>query len=187
MKVSAWLFWIAGITLLVPLPGSAQTNAPRPVEIPECQLEAVFLLNFARFVDWPEGALGKPDAPVVVGIYNIEPFKAAFEALERKRAKGRPLVVRQGQTTAELDGCHIVFLNTGDDLLIKRLLQHFRGRPVLTVGEREGFTRWGGIVNFKLAASHVRLQINRDAAKQSGLQLSAQLLEVSELVDGGKP
>jgi len=185
MKLLPRVAVAAGVVLLAAGMSRAQTNAAAPGDVSEYRLKAVFLYNFAKFADWPDGTLGEPGEPIVVGVYDAKPFEGAFGDLEGKRAKGRPLILLEGQTFSELEGCHIVFLNAPDDLLIKSLLQRLRSRPVLTVGERTGFCRWGGIVNFSMQEGRVRLQVNRVAAEKAGLQLSAQLLEVSELVDKG--
>jgi len=165
----------------------AQTDGTPPAEVPEYRLKAAFLYSFAKFVDWPEGSLGEPGDPITIGIYDPVPFKGFIKDLQDSKAKQRPVIVRYGRKAADFEGCHIVFLNAPDDLLIKALLRHFRNRPVLTVGERSGFARWGGVVNFRLREDRLRLEINRTAAERAGLRLSAQLLEVSDLVDGELP
>ena len=67
--------------------------------------------------------------------------------------------------------------------LWKKVIQSLGGVPVLTVGESSGFCRWGGMVNFRLDGQNLRLEINDTAARQSGLRVSAQLLELATIVE----
>jgi hypothetical protein len=79
--------------------------------------------------------------------------------------------------------CQILFasLNQPDD--VARVVASVAARPVLTVGESEGFAQRGGIMNFYFAQGAVKIEGNRAAAARAGLSLSAQLLRVIRVVD----
>ncbi len=53
---------------------------------------------------------------------------------------------------------------------------------VLLVGSGEEFTAAGGIVGFINRNGRIKLQINLQAIKQTGLKISAKLLEIAELI-----
>jgi len=55
-----------------------------------------------------------------------------------------------------------------------------KGESVLTVGESEGFIASGGIVEFRVEDSKVRMEINAESAKRAGLHVSAKLLSLSQ-------
>jgi hypothetical protein len=50
---------------------------------------------------------------------------------------------------------------------------------VLTVGETEGFTESGGMINFVRQVNRIRFQINEVAAKSAGLKISSKLLSLA--------
>jgi hypothetical protein len=54
----------------------------------------------------------------------------------------------------------------------------------LVVGESEEFIEQGGMIGFVNKQGKIKLQINLKTIKQSGLKVSAKLLEVAELVKG---
>src|SRR2546430_3260611 len=49
-------------------------GAAAPVS--EYQLKAVFLFNFAQFVEWPPAALPGDSAPFVIGVLGKDPFRS---------------------------------------------------------------------------------------------------------------
>src|SRR5687768_11102671 len=49
----------------------------------EYDLKAVFLFNFAQFVEWPARAFPTAEAPFVVGIIGNDPFKGALDDVVR--------------------------------------------------------------------------------------------------------
>jgi hypothetical protein len=64
--------------------------------------------------------------------------------------------------------------------LSKALLQAVQGASVLTVGESEGFTANGGVIDFKLDGERVRIEINTAAADRAKLHISAKLLSLAQ-------
>jgi YfiR/HmsC-like len=51
-------------------------------------------------------------------------------------------------------------------------------------GSGEEFAAAGGMIAFVNREGRIKLQINQDAVRQSGLKISAKLLEIAELVEG---
>src|SRR5690242_6746479 len=63
---------------------------------PEYQVKAVFLFNFAQFVEWPAGSFQAADAPFVIGVLGQDPFGAQLDAVARGETVGqRPLAIRR--------------------------------------------------------------------------------------------
>jgi hypothetical protein len=58
---------------------------------------------------------------------------------------------------------------------------------VLTVGDAPDFLERGGMIQFVLVANRVRFEVNLDAAREAGLQLSAELLKVAAKVVAQNP
>src|SRR2546426_126694 len=85
----AWLRWL--LALVTSFAGFV--NGPLPAQdlpVSEYRVKAVWLLNFARFVDWPPSAFANPHSPFVVGLLGKDPFGKDLEkALEGKTVKGR--------------------------------------------------------------------------------------------------
>ena len=63
-------------------------------KMPEYVVKAGFLYNFAKYVDWPEGAFEKADTPIAIGIVGKDPFGEALEkTLKNKTVKDRPFTI----------------------------------------------------------------------------------------------
>jgi len=54
----------------------------------------------------------------------------------------------------------------------------------LVVGEGGRFVAQGGMIGFVIKLGKIKLQINLKPIKQSGLKISAKLLEVADVVKG---
>jgi hypothetical protein len=180
LQLAIWL--AAGAATAVPADTLAQSQAS-----PEYQLKAVFLFNFAQFVEWPASAFAGPDAPLVIGILGEDPFGSYLdETVRGEKVDDRPLVVRRFKSVDEITTCHILFINWRDADQLRDILAHLRGRSILTVSDVEGFATRGGMIRFLTDQNRIRFRINLDAAKAASLTVSSKLLRAAQIVPTGK-
>ena len=173
------------VTLLWLLCSGAGPAASAPLPTPEYQLKAVFLFNFAKFVEWPASAHATKDSPIVLGIVGEDPFGAVLDnAVKGEKLGGRPLEVRRFKEIGEVTGCHLLFISNSLKDQAGDLLKILQGRPVLTVSETPGFAERGGVINFVMADNKVRFEINPQTAAQQSLKVSSKLLQLAHVVDG---
>jgi len=153
----------------------------RPVT--EYEVKAGFLCNLASFCTWPPESFDGPDAPIVVGVLGEDPFGELLDRVaEGRRAAGRPFVVKRFAAPDGVEPCHVLFVSRSEKHRIDRALAPVRGRGVLVVGDSRGFLERGGVVNFAIRDSRVRLEIQVDEARRRRLALSAHLLKLARLV-----
>jgi hypothetical protein len=148
----------------------------------EYQLKAVFLFNFAQFVEWPPEAFDESTSSLNVCIAGSDPFGSELEAvMQGESVGGRPLVVERVTDIDATQRCHLVYVNQPEQQL-RETLQKLKGKPVLTVGETQAFMEAGGMIRFNMDGKKIRLMINPKAADEAQLRLSSKLLRSSELV-----
>jgi hypothetical protein len=160
--------------------------APPPAESPtEYEVKAVFLYNFAKFVEWPPDPPDDANDPVVVGIIGRDPFGDALEqALLRKTLNGHALAIKRFKDERGARGCRILFISISERKRLKALFASLEGDHVLTVGDNENFAKAGGVIAFTLEDNRVRFTINVDAAQRAGLKISSKLLSLAKIVQG---
>jgi hypothetical protein len=155
-------------------PAAAEETAPP-------SLKAAFLLNFAKFAEWPrEGAAAGPLTLCVLRDRASE--DALAQLADGSSINGRSVVVARATTPDRLQGCHLLYLVGNDPTSLGPILADLRTRPVLTVGDGELFVRQGGIVGLVVGGQKVRFAISPGAAQRSGLRLSSKLLALAILI-----
>lgn len=167
--------FVLGIVLLQSFPAAGQ----RPSEY---QVKAAFLYNFPNFIEWPAETSPDTVTTLTIGILGNDPFGNAFEPFAEKTIKGRQVVVRRSSRLQELPICQILFICDSEKKYLPQILEHLKGRSVLTVGETEGFAQSGVIANFVLQDNKVRFEINVAAAERAGLKFGAKLLKLALIV-----
>lgn len=172
---------IAGLTCLVLVvltqPGEAARQDPQSV--PEPELKAAFLYNFAKFTEWPGG--GAP-----AGLTFCIADDAIADALRRLVAgrliDGRQPHVRRVALDESLAGCAVLYAGHLDEPQTRALVESLKGGAVLSVGESDRFAIRGGIVGLFIETGQVRFAVNVGAAGRARLRLSSQLLSLARII-----
>jgi len=149
----------------------------------EYRVKAVFLFNFAQFVDWPPDAFTAPGQPFVIGVLGKDPFGAELDAVVRgETVSHRSLVVERYYNIAELHDCHILYIARSEMGHLPQILKALEGRSVLTVSDADGDDQTGVMIRLVNRSNRVGLQIDVGAAKASHLTISSKLLRPAEIV-----
>ena len=157
---------------------TARATAQEPIPL-EYQVKAAYLLNFARYAEWPPTAFASPTSPITICLFGRDPFgRQLDETLDGRRVSGRFFrVVRSTRPGGEV--CHVAFLGQVSVAIREAWLKALQGEPTLTVGESADFARAGGMIGFVLADETVRFEINVDAVETAGLQISSRVLTLA--------
>jgi hypothetical protein len=147
--------------------------------LPEYELKAAFVSKFPQFAEWPESALIDRKT-FDVCVVRPSPFGQALEELiAEETLRGRRLVAREINDEQAIETCHVLFIPKLPLAQRKALLARAATRPVLTIGDYDGFLDEGGIVNLRIVDGRVRFDINAVSASRAGLRLSSQLLRLA--------
>lgn len=151
---------------------------------PEYTLKARFLLQFPEFVVWPsEAGLGDASRPFVLLVLGTSPFEHHLdEAVGSRRVKGHPVKIVYSSDPGAVEGCQMVFICASEKGRLKDIMAHIGNRPVLTVGDTEGFGKKGVMINLAIEDDLPRFEINLGAARWNNLGMSAQLLNLARKV-----
>ena len=150
----------------------------------EHKVKAAYLLSFAKFVKWPEGAYPDNEAPLVVATYG----KTAVEGFLRKlpadkRIQGRKIVSLRLKKIDQMAACHIVFVAADKKSMMKEIRKTLSGKSVLLVGNSREFCKLGASIGFLLEKGRVKFAVNPKTAKAAGLEVSSRLLKLGEVVE----
>lgn len=176
-------FFRIALLLLLASPVAARAQTP---SLPENQIKAAFLYNFAKFTEWPGEAKEGFEGGFVLCITGNDPFGVAFEAIEGKPMRGQPFRVRRRVMLEELKGCHMLFVPESEERRMAAILKAASVHPVLTVGDVEGFALAGGMIELALTGSRMQFDINLAPANRANLKISPQLLKLARSVSGRK-
>lgn len=148
----------------------------------EYDVKLGFIFNFINFVSWPPEAFEDEPERLIFCFDSAHPSSDALYKLEGKKIRGRAIQVIPYQDGACLEQSHVLFFATQDTKRIQQTLDLVEERSILTIGEVDGFTRMGGVINFFEERNRLRFKVNISAARRNRLKMSSQLLGSAEIV-----
>jgi len=150
----------------------------------EFHIKALFLYNFANFVEWPSDAFKDTETPLRMCLYGSVPFGGFLDAVDGTRIRDRNLKIIRTSDPADIEsGCHILFVGTNHLDTIEQLFKNMNHLFVLSIGNVEGFTDKGGIVNILRTQDQQKFDINLSKAIENGLLIDSDLLSLARIIN----
>lgn len=157
----------------------AATQAAPPTEY---EVKAAFIHNIAKYVEWPP----TPEyaaSTMRLCVLGQNPFGNALDTLRNKKVGGLTWELVPVGPKTSMKECRVLFIAASESGNLRQILDSIKGSAVLTIGDTEGYAERGVMANFYLENSMVRIEINMDAAKRAGLNISSQLLKLARIVN----
>jgi hypothetical protein len=164
------------VCLVWPASGSARGS-----EADVSDIKAAFLLNFARFAEWPD--LGTADS-IAFCIIDDAQVGASLRRLGRhQKVQAHAIEVRTLDDTPGVDaqGCHVLYVSN-DAPDASRVAASIGGTATLTVSDAAQFASHGGMIELFIEGNRMRFAINVGTLQRSRLRLAAQLLGLAKIV-----
>ncbi|MDD2741685.1 MAG: YfiR family protein [Rhodocyclaceae bacterium] len=164
------------VLLLLAMPGAfslAQVSS-------ESQLKAAFLVNFMKYVEWPESRVTTANI-CLFGRNTLGGYLAAYEG---RSVGGRELRVHRITGPDQVAQCQMVFIPDTEEARFGVILRWVDNLPVLTVSDAEVFTQQGGAISLVRSDGRLQFDINMDALNRHGLKPHSQMMRLAHQVTG---
>lgn len=147
----------------------------RPAEVPEYQVKAAFLYNFAQYTQWPESVA----RTLTVCTYGSDRFGNDLDTIRDRVIGNRTLKLLRHVDLQAAPGCQVLYVAPDAVGALPRVIGSVAGHPVLIVADAPGAARAGAMINMSVSQNRVTFEANRRAARAAGLDLSSQLLRLA--------
>ena len=181
--IRLWMRCVRSGCALLILLVAGNLGAANPSTFTPDEVEAAYLFNFGKFVEWPadRGAQTQTFSICIVGQDNFG--KKLDELITGETIQQRKIVARRLSSVANADECQIVYFGNSEENRIVDELRALDKKPIVTVSSLPLFLARGGMIQFLLENSRVRFAVNLPAARQAGLAMSSELLKVAVYVN----
>jgi len=149
---------------------------------PEYEVKVAFIYNFLRYVTWPKDQLPDNETLVVriAGEFN---HCRQLEVLSQKSIGSHKISVKEMDSSADIQKCHVVFIAAGAENLLPDILSALEGQAVLIISDSDSALGHGAVIAFYVDGCRIRFKIDRTAADRHGLKISSKLLRLATIVN----
>lgn len=178
-----WNFLLLSIVLGNITTTSAATRSDLDLA-KEYQVKALFLYNFANFVEWPSDAFSDQSSPLKMCLYGAVPFGEFLDIVNGVQVRDRTLeVIRTTDYSKIQSGCHILFVGIEHHDQLEQFFKDLNHLFVLSIGNIQDFARKGGVVNILRTSDQQQFEINLTKAIENGLLISSDLLSLARIIN----
>lgn len=168
------------LALGLALPSVIRAQRGRPTQY---AIEAVYLYQFGKFVQWPAAPTVADAFPICV--LGRDPFGGTLDrTIAGEKIGDAPLRADRITDLKDVKHCRILYIGASEDARLDAILAKVGSSSVLTVSDLPDFESHGGMIQFIVEDNRVRFVINVAMAQKSGLNISSQLLKVAAEVRG---
>ena len=147
------------------------------------RLKALFLYNFANFVDWPDSAFKASDSDLRLCLFGEIAFGSMLDAVDGTLIGNHRLSLKRTNKLKDIEtGCHMLFVSHEQRIRLPHFFTQIQYMYVLSVGDRKGFTEKGGVINIVRTEDQMQFDINLSTAMANGLSVSSDLLSLAREV-----
>jgi hypothetical protein len=149
----------------------------------EYQVEAAYLYNFGRFVEWPANAAATEGSSFTICVLGDDPFGQALDATLVGETIGNQKVTARRISSLQTGAdCRILFISSSEANRLNKIIEALDKNAVLTVSDIPQFSQRQGMIQFVLEENRIRFEVNLTATQRAGLALSSELLKVATAV-----
>jgi len=160
--------------------GSLALGQQKPSEY---QVEAAYLYNFGRFVEWPAKGSPPQNRSFTICILGEDPFGQALDATLAGETIGNQRVAARRISSPQMSAdCQILFISSSEAKRLNKIIEALDKSAVLTVSDIPQFSQRSGMIQFVLEGNRIRFEVNLAATQRAGLTLSSDLLKVATAV-----
>lgn len=171
--------WLNAFGLLLAFSFFSSRSASFADEVPEYQLKAAFLYNFAKFIEWPSSR--SMETLNICTISSEIVAKTLRDIAKQNVGERRVNILLIGDKGSPSD-CHLLFIEKQYSNYLSQHTGQLAG--VVTVGETEDFSGKGGVITFYKENDKLRFEVHLGNAKQAGVTMNARLLRLAKVVGG---
>lgn len=174
-RVPGWAWVLVWFGLALQL--LAEGPAARPLTASAESVKASCVLVFARSTKWPESNTA---APFVIGLLQADALQTPLkQLLTGEQLHGRPVEIRRLGTAAEAKDCQLVYLGHQNPEALREACSALAGRPVLLLADHRDGLAAGSTLCLWQVAEKIRYDISIEAMERAGLEVSADVIELS--------
>jgi hypothetical protein len=146
----------------------------------EDEVKAVYLFNFAKFVNWTNN---QNNGNFIIGVYSKDPMAEILKQIATEKNKfNQYWIINDYTKPEEINNCNILYISGIKHSELQKILLISKNLKILTVGDNiDGFCESGGIINFQPKESSKPFEINNEAANMIYLKISPKLLNLAKI------
>ena len=135
------------------------------------KFKALFMYNFTKYLEWPEGNIKKE---FVIGVFGSSPIIQELAIIAKKKmVANHPIVVRKLVDINEVTKCNIVYVPENKSAHIEEIYQKCSSTGTLIITDKEGLGKTFAGINYVKVDGKQNFEINKNNIEGKGIKVNS--------------
>ena len=161
---------ILSFCLIYMASGSAKVQAQ------ESKYHALFIYNFIKYIEWPQGSTN-----LKIGIMGNKSVNDELQKVLSARGEGKVSIVNSADIS-EMATCNLIFMPSKQDKNFNSVLKSIAGKKVLLVTESKGLAGKGAGISFYVENGKLKFLLNKSTIDSRNLKVSGNLMKLANVI-----
>jgi hypothetical protein len=181
MKVDTFFAYclIAVMLAIVPVSNSYAQQAEM---VKAYKIKAAFLLNFDKFIHWPEDSFDQNSNSFNICVLGESPFGSDLYPFTSRSISRKKIDLQYISTVNQAKNCQLLFVSTSEKENLDDIQTTLGDQAIAMVSDIKGFTRSGGTIEFVSQENKLSFIINLRRAREQELEIHSALLNLASEV-----
>jgi len=145
----------------------------QPTKDVNLKLKAVYVYQFAKYVDWPKDF---KTGDFIIGVLGDERLYTEMQTTYANKMIGNQSVkIKKFTASTEVEQCHILFISDKNSDKVGELVKKYKSKCTLVVSEKEGKLKDGSIINFVMKDGKLKYEVSKTNATKHKLTIGQSL------------
>ena len=143
----------------------------------ENMIKALFVYNFTKQIEWPQGKITDHFVIGVVGKSLV--YERLYDILKNRKIKNLPVEIRRFSSTNKIKEFDMLYITNGEKEYLKMYGDLNDPYGVLIITEEKGNTIQNFCINIIEKDERMKFELNESSLKKYGFKISNQLYELA--------
>lgn len=144
------------------------------------KLKAAYLLNFTRFIEWPNSTPDIKSAPIRICIEDSPKFLLFFNQMSENRSSGLPNKNAKAFSSNTVDTCDILYIKESNKKIFERIKTASTENTII-ISDSDKASVPGTSITFYEDNNNLRFEIDLQQLKSTKVSASSELLKLARI------
>ena len=145
-----------------------------PVPGQQSMFKALFMFNFAKYIEWPQQ---DANTEFIIAVYGDDDIIPELKKLAAARKiNNKSIVIKSVKKPSEVPNANLFYIPTGSSGKLSEVKSFYNGKPTLIVSDKANLCNKGSGINYVMQGGKMKFEIKKANITSHNLNVDPKLI-----------
>ncbi len=142
----------------------------------QSMFKALFMFNFAKYIEWPNQS---SQEEFIIGVYGNDEIITELKKLAAARKiNNKSIVIKSVKNPSEVANANLFYIPASSSSKIEEVSSFFAGKPTLIVSDKENLCKKGAAINYVNVGGKMKYEVCKQNITSHQLLVDPKLISL---------